>query len=62
MTTGIDDLLAEVIALEKQLEELDLRRDMVGADDFAERLNIKTERQELERRLAETRRKAREQG
>jgi len=61
MTTRIDDLLAQVIALEKQLEDVDIRRSTVDADDFATRLNLKTERQQLELRLAEVRRQARDQ-
>lgn len=60
MPTQIDDLLAEVIALEKQLEDIEMRRSIVATDDFAERLNLKTEQQKIESRLAEVRRQARE--
>lgn len=60
MSTQIDDLLAEVIALEKQLEDIEMRRSIVATDDFAERLNLKTEQQKIESRLAEVRRQARE--
>ncbi len=60
MSTRIDDLLSQVIALEGELEEIDARRSAVDATDFAARLNLKSERQDVEAKLAEVRRQARE--